>query len=180
MLIVITGTPGTGKTAVAAVLKEKLSAHVIDIDYLVKKYKIKSHLDKKRKSKIIDEHELAVAAEKENRKGEIVVFEGLMSHFARADLTVILRTEPHVLHKRLQEREWHKPKIKENIEAEVIDSIATECVDKKNVVELDTTENKPEDIADIIASILNNYSLQKRYLPGRIDWSEHYVKYLRG
>lgn len=180
MLVVITGTPGTGKTTVAAILKHRLNAHVIDTDYLVKKYRIKSHLDAKRKTKILDEHELAVAAEKENRKGEIVIFEGHMAHFARADLTVILRTEPGVLHKRLEEKEWHKPKIKENIEAEVIDSIATECVDKKNVIEIDTTDNRPEDVAGIIAGILNNYPLQKKYLPGRIDWSENYVKYLRG
>ena len=58
MLITISGTPGTGKTAVAKILAKQMKARLIDTGYLVKKYKIKTTMDRKRNTKIIDTKKL--------------------------------------------------------------------------------------------------------------------------
>jgi adenylate kinase len=178
MLIVISGTPGTGKTTIAKLVAKKLGATLIDTDYLLKEYKIGTGMDEKRHSKIIDTKKLAEAAVKEAQKHPVTVFEGHLSHFAAADLTIILRTEPGQLSLRLKEKGWGSEKIKENLEAEVIDEITSECFRKKNVIELDTTDEFPEIIATLIVRAIKEDRIRERYSPGHIDWSDKYVDYI--
>ncbi len=173
MFIVISGTPGTGKTVIAKLLAKQLKARLIDTKYLVRKYKISTKLDKKRKTKIIDQKKLAAAARKEKSP---LVFEGHMAHFAKSDLTVILRTSPKVLEKRLKKRNWSKKKIKENIEAEAIDTISSEC--RHNCVEIDTTKQTPKKVVVLIEKIIKSSTMQARYSLGRVDWSKEYTTYL--
>ncbi len=173
MFITISGTPGTGKTVVAKFLSKLLKARLIDTQYLVKKYKIPSKIDKKRRTKIIDQKKLAKAVAKE--KGDII-FEGHMSHFAKADMTVILRASPQELEKRLKRKGWAKKKITENIEAEAIDTITTEC--KHNCVEIDTTKQTAKKVAKLIKKILKSEILQAKYAAGQIDWSKEYTNFL--
>ena len=173
MFVVISGTPGTGKTVIAKLLAKKLKARLIDTNYLVKKYKIPMKNDRKRKTKIIDQNKLAKAAAKE--KG-LVVFEGHMAHFAKSDLTVILRASPKELQKRLKKKKWSKKKIRENVEAEAIDTIVSEC--KYNCMEMDTTKQTATKIVAIIMKIIKSPSLQAKYCPGQVDWSKEYTTYL--
>jgi adenylate kinase len=172
MFIAISGTPGTGKTEVARILSRKINARFIDTKFLIKKYKIKTKLDRKRNTKIVDARKLCRFAEREAAKHDVCVFESHMAHFARADLVVILRCEPAALKTRLEKRRWPKAKITENVEAEAIGAISLE----RKAVEIDTTKKRPEKTAELIKKLLNNYTLQRRY--GRIDWTEKYAKYL--
>ena len=172
MFIAISGTPGTGKTKVAKILAKKLRADFIDTKFLIKKYRIKTVLDRKRNTSIIDARKLCRFAEKESRNHETCVFESHMAHLAKADMIIILRCEPLVLEKRLKKRGWSAAKIRENVEAEAIGTISME----RKAVEIDTTKRSPEKTAELIKKLLNNYSLQRRY--GRIDWTEKYAKYL--
>ena len=173
MLITISGTPGTGKTAVSKVLGKKLGAKLITTDYLAKKYKIPSTLDSRRKTKIIDTKKLAAAAKKESRSGK-VIFEGHLAHFAPADRVIILRTSPKELAKRLKKKGWTRSKINENVEAEAIGVISREA----NGLEIDTTKAGPEKTAALIERLLDGRSVQKKYMK-KIDWTKEYVKYLR-
>jgi len=52
--IVITGIPCTGKTTLAKQLAKRLNFHYLDVNKIIKKYKISEGYDKKRKTKIID------------------------------------------------------------------------------------------------------------------------------
>src|SRR3990172_2364445 len=128
MLIAITGTPGTGKTSVAKILCKKTGTRLITTGYLVKKYKIKTRHDKKRKTKIIDEKKLASAAGREEKiskeANRMMIFEGHLSHFAPADVKIILRTSPVELEKRLKKKKWSEKKIRENVEAELLGVIS--------------------------------------------------------
>jgi len=53
-VVIITGTPGTGKTTLAKQLAKKLNFHYLDVNKIIKKYKISEGYDKKRKTIIID------------------------------------------------------------------------------------------------------------------------------
>src|SRR3989338_2547244 len=108
MLIAISGTPGTGKTKVAAILSKKLGAKVIGTNYLVRKYNMKTSIDVERRTKIVDTKRLSDAARKESSLHDKMIFEGHLSHFVAADATIILRTSPQELEKRLKRKGWNR------------------------------------------------------------------------
>ena len=52
--IIVTGTPGTGKTAIAKKLAKRLKYYYLDANKIINKYKLSEGYDKKRKTKIVD------------------------------------------------------------------------------------------------------------------------------
>ena len=175
MLLVISGTPGTGKTIIAKRVAGMLRAKLLTTNLLVKKYKIPTTLDKKTKTNIIDTRKLAAAAKCEAKKYENCVFEGHLAHFTHADLTIILRTSPSELERRLKKKGWSERKIKENVEAEAMGIISGEV---KNAIEIDTTRKSPKSVTLLILKLLNSCSLQRKYSK-KIDWSKQYVAFLK-
>ena len=99
----------------------------------------------------------------------MLIFEGHLSHFVPADLTIILRTSPVELEKRLKKKGWSEKKIKENIEAEAIGVISSEA----NGIEIDTTKKSPKTVASVIVKLLNKPTKTKK-----IDWTKEYADYL--
>ena len=179
MIIVISGTPCTGKTSTAKILSKILKARLISISELVKSEEISGSYDKKRKTSVVDEKVIKNRINKLAYKTPTTIVEGHVAHIIDADKTIILRCNPLVLKKRMRKRKWSKAKIKENIEAEILDVITIEALGiNKHVVEIDTSDLTPKKIALIIKKLLNNHRLQKEYLPGRIDWTEKYWKML--
>ena len=53
-VLIVTGTPGTGKTTLAKTIASKLHLNYIDINKIVKKYNLSESYDRKRRTKIID------------------------------------------------------------------------------------------------------------------------------
>lgn len=181
MIITITGVPGTGKTAVAKELAKLTGYSVVSINDLVNKKKIKSSYDRKRKSRIVDEKLLGKNIRKMLGKKKSCIIEGLLAHYARSDLCVVLRTNPAVLEGRLKKRGWSAEKIMENVQAEILDSIVIEAAGwNKNIAEIDTSRKTAKSAAALIKQLLNNHAMQKKYIAGRIDWMEMYRKYLVG
>jgi adenylate kinase len=181
MIIAISGTPGTGKTAVANVLAKELGANLISLTSLLKKGKIHSAADKSRKTRVVSAADVKSAAKKYAKKGEINIVDGHMSHFADADIVVVLRCRPDILKKRMAKRGWPEKKIRENIQAEILDAITIEAVEahgRKGLVEIDTTRCTPEKTAGIIKKVLNNHALQRKYVPGKVNWSARFSKLL--
>ena len=181
MLIAISGTPGTGKTAVAKELKKELDANLVSLSTLLRKGRIKSQWDDGRKTKIVNIKELRNAVKKNISNNETNIIDGHLSHFIPADIIVILRCRPDVLIKRMKKKGWTTRKIMENVHVEILDAVTIESLEqhKKNrIIEIDTTKMAPKQAAVMIKKILNNHSLQKKYVPGKIDWSERFAKYL--
>ena len=167
MKILISGTPGTGKTSVSELLAKRLGYKLVGINDFAEEHGLVEGVDKVRGSGIIDE--VRLEAEVGKLSGDIVV-EGHLAHLCKGDVSVILRTRPDVLEERLSLRKWSKEKIRENVEAEILDVILQEAVDvNDNVVEVDTTEVGPVDVCSILSDMIK----KKRYddfRPGKVSW----------
>lgn len=86
-----------------------------------------------------------------------VVYGHLLPHAVRkedAGFVALLRCEPTVLKKRLEARGYEAPKVRENVEAELIGVLLDECVRRfggDHVREYDTTTATPRSVASSIA-----------------------------
>jgi adenylate kinase len=179
MIIALTGTPGTGKTSVSKVLKENF--YVIDLNKIANEKKFIVGFDKNRYSKIVDIDKLNDYIKNNYCKKDIVFVEGHLSHLLKCvDKVIILRCNPNELKKRLSKKGWKREKIKENLEAEILDMILCETVDihsDKNIFEIDITKKPTNDVAIIINEIIKNgFRNVKNYNIGNIDWSEEILK----
>lgn len=176
MLISLTGTPGTGKTSVAEVLKKK-GFEIVDLNKVACNENFVIAKDKLRDSNIVDIEKVNKYIIDNFSGKDIVFIEGHLSHLlGSVEKIIILRCHPKVLRKNLSKKGWNEDKIKENIEAEVLDIILCETVEvhsEKNIFEIDVSNKTIEDIVSIIIRIeKNNFKRMKKYKIGKIDWSE--------
>ena len=93
---------------------------------------------------------------------------------------IVFRCHPKDLAKRLSSKGWKKEKIKENIEAEMLDVILCEALEhhsKENVFEIDTTNKSIDEVTSSVVEIIENeFKNMKKYKIGNIDWSEEILR----
>ena len=149
--ILITGTPGTGKTTLAKKLSLLLGYTYLDVNSYAKKVHLYSRYDKKRQSYVVDEAKLARSLIKVRQKALKTGFRGLifdshMSHFLPskyADLCLVTRCSLKTLEKRLQGKGYSKAKVRENLDAEIFDTCLIEAREMGHkIVVFDTTAAK--------------------------------------
>ena len=179
MLISISGTPGTGKTSTVKILQKK-GFQVIDLNKLAKENDFIIGIDKKRNSKIVDIKSINDYF-KDYKTNDIIFIDSHLSHLiSYVDKVIIFRCKPEKLNLNLNKKNWNKEKIRENIQAEILDIILSEAVeihDSRNIFEIDTSEITIKEIADIILDFISsNFKNIKKYKLGRIDWSEDILK----
>lgn len=153
-VIALTGTPGTGKSSAAKILKKKGFA-VVDLNSEIRRRKLYSEYDRKRKTYVADfekiEKFLKAELKKEKYQNKITLIDSHLSHLLPSILinaVIVLRCSPEVLEKRLKKRGWGKEKIRENAEAEIIGLIEYEARKKhRKVFVFDTTRLNPERVA---------------------------------
>lgn len=162
MMVGITGTPGTGKSAVSSELLDRgyKVVHITDtIDAYVTGY------DQKRKTRIIDTDRWA----QDFRPVDGFV-EGHLAHLLSCDRVVVLRCHPHVLQVRLGTRGYSDEKIDENVEAECIDLILIEALEEHeeaDIFEIDTTEMPIPACADVLEEV---YAGMRTPSSGIVSW----------
>jgi adenylate kinase len=97
---------------------------------------------------------------------------------------IVLRCNPKELLVRLQKKGWNREKIKENLEAEMLDIILCESISnhgQSNVFEIDTTSKDPESCSDVIIDLIQKeFPTTSRFTPGSIDWSAFLTQNLLG
>ena len=100
-----------------------------------------------------------------------IIIDGHVSHLLDVDYIVVLRCNPEIISKRLEERNYNKNKIKENVEAEILDVCLVGALENSdNVYELDTTDRTLESIVDEIIDALTH----KKTKYGIVNWLDDY------
>ena len=161
----MTGTPGTGKTTVAALLRYR----VLDINSLVRGG---MNLGQDPERGCLEADMDALAGHLDSLESEeTVILEGHFSHHF-ADWAIVLRLSPAALRLRLEKRGYSQSKIRENLEAEALDVILVEAVDMcRRVDEIDTSGRSAAEVAAMIENIIEG---RLHLPPGQADWLEDF------
>lgn len=172
MLVAVTGTPGTGKSSVCDVLTKR-GYVVVDLDEVARRNGFVVGRDEARGA---DEVDVEALRESLRVPAKVAFLKSHYSHRMDVNLAVVLRCKPSVLRKRLEDRDWSEAKIRENVEAEAIDVITQEAVDRLPLVyEVDTTDLAPFETADAVLEILQG-KVEGRG-PGSVDWSHEVLSW---
>lgn len=168
MKILITGTPASGKTSIAKELSFLLKTKYVDVKEIIK--------NNPGTIEGIEEEEMIIkpALKKilEKNLFESCVFEThLIEYCPKADITIILRTKPSVLKKRMTKRGYSLKKIRDNLEVEIIDYF-TQLVNSKKVIEFDSSKGSAKNNAKKILRLINS----KKFNLGKIKHSEKEIK----
>ena len=180
MHIALTGTPGIGKTSISEVLRQK-GFEVVDINNVAFENGFFVGVDEERDSKIVDIKKIDNYIKKHYAKKDTVFFDSHISHLLKSvEKVIVFRCHPDELAKRLTAKKWKKEKIKENIEAEILDVILCETLEhhsEENVFEIDTTNKSIDEVASSVVEINENkFKHMKKYKIGKIDWSEEILR----
>lgn len=167
MRVALTGTPGTGKTTAAEHLETDLE--VIDLNDLIRSEGLATGEDAERGSLVAD----LEAVEQRLAGRDDVVVESHLAHALPADRVVVLRCRPRQLRERLLERGESEAKAAENAEAEALDVVLSEAVDRhglESVYEIDTTDRSPAAVARAVDDVVAG---EREPAAGTVDFTDY-------
>ncbi len=173
--IIVTGTPGTGKTRLATKFADSIHAKHIDLSKFISKHGLYIGLDEERRTKIIDvprtRRELTRLM---SHSDETLVLDTHMPDRVlpkkRVRCVFVLRCHPRVLKSRLLARGWKTDKIYENLLAETLDSclvVAIRYYGNAKVTELDTSHAS---IKKCVGSMRRHISFKHLRRKSTVDW----------
>ncbi len=166
----ITGTPGTGKKSVAP-----LAARLLGVDSFSIGDLALAHGCAKRKG---GEYEVDTGRLRRKLSALMPRPSVLHGHLlpavldpSLAERVVVLRCEPRTLGERLRSRGYLEPKVRANLEAELIGVVAAEAHEAFGSAtrELDTTSAAPPEAAAAVARLAEGKARGRR-----IDWTRSY------
>lgn len=186
-ILLISGTPGTGKTTVAKKINELIEAKIVSLNELAISEKLTLKYDKERETHVVDFDKLIpyikdLIEQYKKENSEILIIE---SHFSDIvpdnyiDYAFVLRCSPDKLYNRLEKRGYNKEKIKENVQTEILGNCANFLIQKQlkvPIYEIDTSILTIESIAKIILDLIANNIKEENYIIGKIDWLEILAK----
>ncbi|MFW9945831.1 MAG: adenylate kinase family protein [Candidatus Odinarchaeota archaeon] len=183
-IVIISGTPGTGKTAVSKELSRKIKAKVISLNDLVIQKDLFVKFDSNRETFVINEDNLIAYVLKliesyASEKIDFVLIEGHFSDIIPSDFidyAIVLRCHPDVLLRRLKKKGYNERKIIENIQSEILGNCVNYFLNKNieiPLLEIDTTNITTKSLARIMIEIITEEKNIDQYQIGRIDWLEN-------
>ncbi|OQR98449.1 adenylate kinase [Achlya hypogyna] len=164
--ILITGTPGTGKTTMSAMLAEKTQFRNVNVGDLVKQHSLHSGRDDEFDCFVLDEDKVVDEMDElmSSPDGGVIVDFHTCDFFPERwfDLVVVLRSDNTTLYDRLVGRGYSEKKVQENVECEIMQVVLEEAqssYEPEIVQELSsvTIEDMESNVARVMA------------------WAEHWI-----
>ncbi|KAL8843094.1 MAG: hypothetical protein Q9170_000224 [Blastenia crenularia] len=156
--VIITGTPGVGKTSLCESLLDSTDLRHLSINRVAQERSCHDGWDEDLKSWIVDEDKLLDAIEDDVQTGGYMIDWHACDLFPESwiDLVVVLRSDSAILYDRLKARNYSERKLQENMDAEIMEvllSDARHAFNEKIVVELqsNTTEDMESNVSRIEA-----------------------------
>ncbi|KAL9602622.1 MAG: hypothetical protein Q9219_001766 [cf. Caloplaca sp. 3 TL-2023] len=149
--IIVTGTPGVGKTSLCESLADTTQLQHLCVNQIAKERACHDGWDGELKSWIIDEDKLLDAIEDDVKHGGYLIDWHACDVFPESwiDLVVVLRTHSAILYDRLKSRNYSEEKLLGNMDAEIMEVLlaeARDAFDEQIVIELQS--NDAEDLED--------------------------------
>ncbi|MEE8323702.1 MAG: adenylate kinase family protein [Candidatus Bathyarchaeia archaeon] len=174
-VLIVTGTPGVGKTRISKVLAERLEGLYISLTDIVKRENLCLYVDSERDTVVADLRVLSdrVSEIISESSCDVVVDGHYASEVVSSEMVsyaFVLRVEPDKLRCRLQERGYSEGKILENLASEVLDVClfdAVACYGVEKVDEIEVTDKNVDEVIDEILGVINGRTKAKS---GKVDW----------
>ncbi|MEK6958956.1 MAG: AAA family ATPase [archaeon] len=156
MRIVVTGTPGSGKTILAKALGEKLDYKVIN----EKDFALKNSL-----GIFNEENELEIPIKKFQskanaflKKNDDVIIEGhvVCEMKLNVDKVILIRVHPEVLESRLEQRNYAPQKMMDNVFCEGIEYCKKQAVknySKKAIIEIESRPSFKQTLSEALNAL---------------------------
>ena len=120
--IAVTGTPGAGKTTFCSALNQQ----TITVEEIAVTHGCLGEVEDDGAAPIdVEKLVTTVVWPEENP----LLIDGHLSHLLPVDAIILIRCHPSVLRQRLSQRDYSELKIEENVECELIGTIAAECLE---------------------------------------------------
>ncbi len=172
--VIVTGTPGTGKTTFSRRLAKQMGAKYVSLTQFVSTHRLYTGLDRERKSKIVDlastraRLSSLISEAKELTVVDTHIPGGIIQRRS-VRLIFVLRCHPRILETRLKRKHWNPSKVSENVLAEILDACLTSAVEYygwDRVVQLDTSRVSVSKCVAAAKRILR----QPAKKGGKVDW----------
>ncbi|SZF04288.1 unnamed protein product [Blumeria hordei] len=143
--IIITGTPGVGKTNHCELLSRETGLKHISINDIVKERDCHEGYDEDFQSWIVDEDKLLDSIEDEVKQGGCIIDWHACELFPKSwiDLVIVLRVDSTLLYDRLKSRQeetyLNTNKLQENLDVEIMEVLlqeARDAYDEEIIIEL--------------------------------------------
>jgi adenylate kinase len=174
-VFLLTGVPGVGKTTIGRMLAELIGGIHVDLSGLAIAKGLIAGYDEARGTSIVDVAGMrAELAEMMGSGEEALIVDG---HYApevvppeAVSFAFVLRRAPWILKEELRARGFPAEKVRENVEAELLDICLVDAIGALGpgrVCEVDTTDRTPREVVDEVASIISGGEPCRH---GLVDW----------
>jgi len=173
-VIIVTGTPGTGKTTFSRRLAREIEADYLPLTQYVSRHGLYAGFDRERGSKIINASRTQASLRSllSRSSGFTVVDTHVPEGIVPKEIVkqvFVLRCHPRILETRLQRKNWRPSKVRENVLAEILDSCLTSAAKYyglRRVIQVDTSRASVRQCVASAKRTLQNRPARKV----KVDW----------
>jgi adenylate kinase len=159
MILVFSGTPGTGKTTLSKELAKKNKWKYIDVNKIIDKFDLIEKYDMDRDTFVVNEKKLGKVLVEIIKKEKNLVIDSHMAHYIPkkyVDMVFVTKCDLRMLKKRLTFRKYKAKKIRENMDAEIFDICLNESIELGHkVVVLDTTRDSLKKLMKLVEDAIS-------------------------
>lgn len=158
--VLITGTPGTGKTTIATDVAMQLGLRHIDVGAYARGQDLVESYDEKLDCHVLNEDAVLDALEPILTTGGVVVDHHSSDWFPQRwfQAVVVLRTDTAALFDRLEARGYSRTKRDHNVQAEIMQIVRDEAIESYPDIPLvECRTDKEEDKDAVVATVKKQY-----------------------